>query len=426
MRASVSADGPKSAPAQSVACAVFHNDAMAKSPFTAPLSQIEFADIVAFCEQGLPESINLDYKLQITAPEKLAKTVSSFANTFGGLIVLGVDEDSASKPKPPFEGLQFEPKLEERVWSILMEHVYPPAFPEVHVCAPENARTFVLIRVAQSATTPHAIRHNTAVYLRTGNISKPELLERLATTDEISWLRERRRLSDELKNRITGRFDERFEALRRLRGLKTDKSRLHVWFGPKFPVLPLVSVEELAELRRSLKLHADRSSDDIPVHEGLVRAYVSKDDVDTLTETNVFGFTFEAAQLHAMMNTDLKLVFLSLIIDTITDVARFGQRFLSKLGYWGVCEFNVSVRGVLGMSLRPFGDMYFMYPKTQLDDRVDLSRDVPSSTWTDDEHLADVIVQSAIAIAWSFGWQIKADAVKQYLAKECAAWRTSG
>jgi predicted HTH transcriptional regulator len=148
---------------------------MGKSPFTAPLAALEFADVVAFCEQGLPESINLDYKVQMTAAEKLAKTVSSFANTFGGLIVLGVDEDAASKPNPPFDGLPFEPKLEERVWSILMEHVYPPVFPEVHVCSPMNDRTFVLIRVAQSTTTPHAIRHNTAVYLRTGNISKPEL-----------------------------------------------------------------------------------------------------------------------------------------------------------------------------------------------------------------------------------------------------------
>src|ERR1043166_2935406 len=141
---------------------------MAKSPFTAPLASLEFADVVAFCEQGLPESINLDYKLQITAAEKLAKTASSFANTFGGLIVIGVDEDSASKPKLPFDGLQFEPKLEERIWSILMEHVYPPVFREVHVCSPVTDHTFVLIRVAQSITTPHAIRHNTAVYLRTG------------------------------------------------------------------------------------------------------------------------------------------------------------------------------------------------------------------------------------------------------------------
>jgi hypothetical protein len=340
--------------------------------------------------------------------------------------VIGVDEDSASKPKLPFDGLQFEPKLEERIWSILMEHVYPPVFPEVHVCAPVNDHTFVLIRVAQSITTPHAIRHNTAVYLRTGNISKPEVLKRLATTDEVPWLRERRRLSDELKSRITARFDERFDALRRLRGFETSKARAHVWFGPKFPSLPLLAIGELAELRRSLRLHADRISDDIPVHEGLVRAYISKDDVDTFTETNVFGFTFEAAQLHALMNTDLNVVFLSLIIDTIADVARFAQRFLSKLGYWGVCEFSTSLRGVRGKSLRPFGDRYFMYPKTQLDDRVDVTRDVPSSVWTDDNQLAELVAEVAAAIAWSFGWQIKAEDVQSYVAKECAEWRASG
>jgi predicted HTH transcriptional regulator len=148
-----------------------------KSLFTASLSEIVFSDVVAFCEQDLPESVNLDYKVEITAAEKLAKTVTSFANTFGGLIIIGIDEDDSSRPKRPFEGLLFEPKIEERVWSILIEHVYPPVLPEVHVCAPDDGRTFVLIRVPQSATTPHAIRHNTLAYLRTGNISKPELLE---------------------------------------------------------------------------------------------------------------------------------------------------------------------------------------------------------------------------------------------------------
>lgn len=115
-----------------------------------------------------------------------------------------------------------------------------------------------------------------------------------------------------------------------------------------------------------------------------------------------------------------------MLIDTIADVARFGQRFLSKLGYWGVCELNISVREVRGRSLRPFGDMYFMYPKAQLDDRVDLTRDLPSSVWTDDDQLAELIAQVAAAIAWSFGWQIKTEDVKRYLAKECAKWRASG
>ena len=398
---------------------------MTRSLFTAPLSDVTFADVIAFCDQGLPESVNLDYKLEITAPEKLAKTVSSFANTFGGVLVIGVDENDTSRPKAPFEGLTFEQKIEERVWSTLVEHVYPPVLPEVHVCPPENGRTFVVIRVPQSSTTPHAIRHNTAVYLRTGNISKPELLERLATTDEISWLRERRRRSEELQKRITDRFEERLASLQRLRGLTSAKSKAHVWFGPKFPVLPLISVDALAELRQSLKLYSDAVSDDIPVHEGLARAYISTDGVDTFTETNVFGYTYEAAQLHALTNGDRNLVFLSLIIDTIADVARFGQRFLSNLGFWGVCEFSVSVRGVAGKTLRPFGDMFRLYPKTQLDDRVDVSIDVASPVWIDDEALANVIIDFTRAIAWSFGWRVEAADIKTYLSK-CSEWRTAG
>jgi hypothetical protein len=198
---------------------------------------------------------------------------------------------------------------------------------------------------------------------------------------------------------------------------------VHVLFGPKFPITPLISVEALSDLRRDLKLYADRiCDDDIPVHEGLVRAYISNDDIDTLTETNVFGFTYEAAQLHALTTVDLTIVFLSLIVDTIADVARFGQRYLSRLGYWGVCDFSVSIRGVAGKSLRPFGEMFFLYKKTQLDDRIDLTVDVPSSVWIDDERLGEVIVDFTRAIAWSFGWRVDAGDAKNYLSK-CAEWR---
>jgi hypothetical protein len=57
------------------------------------------------------------------------------------------------------------------------------------------------------------------------------------------------------------------------------------------------------------------------------------------------------------------------------------------------------------------------------DDQVEMMREVPSSVLTDDEQLANVVEEFAIAIAWSFGWQVKAEEVKQYLVKECEAWR---
>jgi len=80
--------------------------------FTKDIEKISFADVVAFCEQRSRENINLDYKKEIDA--SLTKTIAAMANTWGGMIIIGVeDEDSMSKL--PVEGISYEEHLRERI-----------------------------------------------------------------------------------------------------------------------------------------------------------------------------------------------------------------------------------------------------------------------------------------------------------------------
>ena len=52
---------------------------------------ITFQDIVGFCDQKIVESTELDYKQRI--PRDLTKHFSAMSNRYGGLIIVGVEED---------------------------------------------------------------------------------------------------------------------------------------------------------------------------------------------------------------------------------------------------------------------------------------------------------------------------------------------
>ncbi|MDD6152677.1 MAG: ATP-binding protein, partial [Elusimicrobia bacterium] len=59
--------------------------------FDKPFHHLTFQDVAEFCRRGLPEGKQLDYKYMLPKNhEKFAKTIASFANAMGGIIVVGV------------------------------------------------------------------------------------------------------------------------------------------------------------------------------------------------------------------------------------------------------------------------------------------------------------------------------------------------
>jgi len=66
--------------------------------YTKTIERITFEDVVNFCAERHRESTYLDYKRQID--NSLAKTIAAMANTWGGLVIIGV-EDEDSRPRHP-------------------------------------------------------------------------------------------------------------------------------------------------------------------------------------------------------------------------------------------------------------------------------------------------------------------------------------
>jgi len=66
---------------------------IALSFFEKKIENLEYIDIYNLvCINKIPESYNLDYKVNYPKNEKLAKLMLSFANASGGYIIIGIEE----------------------------------------------------------------------------------------------------------------------------------------------------------------------------------------------------------------------------------------------------------------------------------------------------------------------------------------------
>jgi len=123
------------------------------------LDKITGADVVAFCDLCEKEGLRLDYKKEI--PKGLAKIVAAFANTRGGLVLLGVKANKTENtPVRPLVGMAKDIGIEEKITSMCLSKIYPPVEFEISPVLdnPEAPDTgFVVIRVPESPEAPHSI-----------------------------------------------------------------------------------------------------------------------------------------------------------------------------------------------------------------------------------------------------------------------------
>ncbi len=135
---------------------------MERNLFQINLDNLQFSDIEQFNGIKRPENerpkegIRLDFKEEI--PEKIGDTVTAFANTYGGLIILGVKSDK-NKQNIPVEiaGISGTKDIKPTIVNKILSTVYPrPSFSiGVAIHDKKLDHVVVVIRVDESRIAPH-------------------------------------------------------------------------------------------------------------------------------------------------------------------------------------------------------------------------------------------------------------------------------
>ena len=116
-------------------------------------------------EEG--EGFTIEFKRRISSPEKIARTLISFANTKGGTILFGVDDDGS------VVGVESEKAEAELIELAGKDFCDPPVLPVIDI-VPFDGRDVIVCHVDESLSKPHFFLgegdrengENTRVYIR--------------------------------------------------------------------------------------------------------------------------------------------------------------------------------------------------------------------------------------------------------------------
>ncbi|WP_187313226.1 AlbA family DNA-binding domain-containing protein [Lysobacter capsici] len=170
-------------------------------------SDIGTADLTGLKE--LQEGWFIEFKEKVTDPSKLARSISSFANSHGGLLVIGVKEEQKTRRMADFAPMTKEAAEAciIRAREAVTSHVTPPAYYDAHAVeveslgADDEARWIVFISVPKGKTGPY-LHSSGCIYVRVGDASAPCALTDLSQHERL-WeesLHRKKRLKDRVEH----------------------------------------------------------------------------------------------------------------------------------------------------------------------------------------------------------------------------------
>ena len=149
------------------------------TPFNKEYDELSTGDLESLRE--VREGWYVEYKSQLPSTRDLAKSLSSFANQYGGWLLLGVDETPDSLTAGTFPGIENE-KLSELLESLrnAAKDIVRPQVDYQHRVLEgpvdrmglSSNRSVVVVRVPEGSNTPY-IHNDGRIYIRIDDSSSP-------------------------------------------------------------------------------------------------------------------------------------------------------------------------------------------------------------------------------------------------------------
>ncbi len=94
------------------------------------------------------EGLTVEFKRKVSSPEKIAKAMIAFANTHGGILIFGIDDDGS------VVGVDSEKEEIDLIFTAAKQHCYPPIEPGIEIIEFEG-KDVIVVTIEQSKMKPH-------------------------------------------------------------------------------------------------------------------------------------------------------------------------------------------------------------------------------------------------------------------------------
>jgi schlafen family protein len=281
------------------------------SVYTTPVSQLKTSDLAELLQEKAVENTRLEFKRDVPEEDETLKKLSSFANTFGGFVVVGAAAPSKDGRIEDLPGVDEQPGYKQKIVDWCFKKCSPPITVDVSGPIPTpngNGRVCYVISVEESEIAPHFLNGRNGVWIRTNEFSE-RFHAALATENELQQLLHRRELVLERRRNIVERARKRFETHLRLGPAQPGSSppmpdaTFELCVVPRFPARQICKPEEIVRHLEKVRYPTYRGVGFPRYKMGVMTqfesAIIRQPFVEpSFLEANVWGMVFYAVALN--------------------------------------------------------------------------------------------------------------------------------
>ena len=347
-----------------------------------PISQLNSTDLRSLLEEGAVETLRLEFKTKIPGKHETLKKLSSFANTYGGYLIVGAHADSSDGRLTDLPGVQTERGYKQRIVQWCFESVDPPLTVEVSDPIPttqNSDKVCYVIYVPESDLAPHFIHGRKGIYVRTDEYSQ-RFEPQFATATELRSLFDRRRMVTDRRDFLIERARSRFDAFVATRYAELGGrpagigARFDLTVIRRFPADQVSNQSEILSILQEVRIpwrqvgFPRTTQGFVSQHEsGLVLRPGSN---FSILEANVWGMAFYASEIERVEDS-YSGIHLYSFLGNLLVFLRHAREIAERVGLAGPLLIQMRLEGIRGVPwIYAENNLPFQGPNSLLDNDV--------------------------------------------------------